>query len=311
MQTNPQKRWFRHWVASLHPRSYCLGRSFRFFSWLFRHALIQEAAYQSLLLSRRRQYHKKIAEVLETRFPEIARSQPELIAQHYTAAELPACAVPHWLAAARRAVERYANLEAIAHAQRGLEQSSVLSADLKAIELMDLTLVLGHAQRRASQLAEAMATFERAAALARNQNSPKHLARAALGYEEAEFFFGAPGMSSRPLLEEALSAVKRHEVVEQCQVLCRLSRVYFANSQFERANETARDAMAMARHLNDKESLFDALVTLLMTNLGAPVEEGELQQRREALDEKLSIAEELGDPEKLFRRAKYAGCQLC
>ena len=164
---------------------------------------------------------------------------------------------------------------------------------------MDLTLVLGHAQRRASQLAEAMATFERAAALARNQNSPKHLARAALGYEEAEFL--APGMSSRPLLEEALSAVKRHEVVEQCQVLCRLSRVYFANSQFERANETARDAMAMARHLNDKESLFDALVTLLMTNLGAPVEEGELQQRREALDEKLSIAEELGDPEKLFR----------
>ena len=122
-----------------------------------------------------------------------------------------------------------------------------------------------------------------------------------LGYEEAEFFFGMPGLSSGPLLEEALSAVRGHEAIEECQVICRLSRVYFANSQFELANETAREAMAMARQLKDKESLFDALVTFLMTNLGAPVEEGELRQRREALDEKLSIAEELGDPEKLFR----------
>ena len=72
-----------------------------------------------------------------------------------------------------------------------------------------------------------------------------------------------PGLSSRPLLEEALSAVRGHEAIEECQVICRLSRVYFANSQFELANETARDAMAMARHLKDKEGLFDALVTLL------------------------------------------------
>ena len=99
------------------------GGSLRGGGFLFRHALIQEAAYQSLLLSRRRQYHKRIAEILDSRFPEIATAQPELIAQHYTASGLPECAVPHWLAAARRAMERYANLEAIAHAQRGLEQS--------------------------------------------------------------------------------------------------------------------------------------------------------------------------------------------
>jgi predicted ATPase/class 3 adenylate cyclase len=277
------------------------GGSLRGGGFLFRHALIQEAAYQSLLLSRRRQYHKRIAEILDSRFPEIATAQPELIAQHYTASGLPECAIPYWLAAARRALERYANLEAIAHAQRGLEQSSTVSADLKTTELMDLTLALGYAQRRASQLAEAMATFDRAAGIARKQNSPKHLARAAIGYEDAEFFLGMPGLSSRPLLEEALSAVRGHEAIEECQVICRLSRVYFANSQFQLANETAQKAMAMARHLKDKESLFDALVTLLMTNLGAPVEERELRQRREALDEKLSIAEESSDPEKLFR----------
>ena len=61
-----------------------------------------------------------------------------------------------------------------------LSSLSAVSADLETTELtMDLTLVLGTAQRRASQLAEAMATFERAAVMARKQNSPKHLARAA------------------------------------------------------------------------------------------------------------------------------------
>jgi class 3 adenylate cyclase/tetratricopeptide (TPR) repeat protein len=271
-------------------------------SYLFRHTLIQEAAYQSLLLSRRRQYHKRIAEILDSRFPEIAAAQPELIAQHYTASELTARAMPYWLAAARRALARYANLEAIAHAQRGLAHSIAVSAFLGTTELtIDLTLVLGNAQRRASQLGEAMATFERAAALAREQNSPQHLARAALGYEEAEFFFGTSGASSGPLLEEALSTLGADDAVERCQVLCRLGRVYFANSQVELANKTARDAMAMARRLGDKEGLFDALTSLLMTNLGAPADERELRQRREALDEKLGIAEELRDVDKLFR----------
>jgi class 3 adenylate cyclase/tetratricopeptide (TPR) repeat protein len=282
------------------------GGSLRRGSYLFRHALIQEAAHQSLLLSRRRQYHKRIAEVLDSHFPEIAAAQPELIAQHYTASELSARAMPYWLAAARRALARYANLEAIAHAQRGLEHSMAVSAFPETTELtIDLNLVLGNAQRRASQLGEAMATFERAAALARQQNSPRHLARAALGYEEAEFFFGTSGASSGPLLEEALSTLGADDAVERCQLLSRLGRVYFANSKVELANKTARDAMSMARRLGDKEGLFDALTTLVMTNLGAPADERELRQRREALDEKLSIAEELRDDDKLFRALSF------
>jgi tetratricopeptide (TPR) repeat protein len=278
------------------------GGSLRMGRFLFRHALIQEAAYHSLLLSRRRHYHKKIAEIFDSEFGDITVSQPELIAHHYTASELPERAVPHWLTAASRASEQYANLEAIAHAQRGLEQAAASCAGPGMDEfMMDLTLVLGNAQRRASQLTEAMATFEKAAAMARRTSSSKHLARASLGYEDAEFFFGTPGVSSGPLLEEALSAVRHQDIVEECQVLCRLSRVYFVKGQFELANETARDAMTMARHLKHKEGLFDALLTLLMTNLGAPVEEGELRQRREWLDDKLNIAKELGDPEKVFR----------
>ena len=87
----------------------------------FKHALIQEAAYQSLLRSTRQQYHQRIAQALVERFPETVETQPELMAHHYTEAGLAAQAVPYWQRAGQRAIERSANLEAISHLSRGLE----------------------------------------------------------------------------------------------------------------------------------------------------------------------------------------------
>ena len=84
-------------------------------TYLFKHALIQEAAYQSLLKSTRQQYHQRIAQVLEARFPEICETQPELLAHHYTEAGLLAQAIPYWQQAGQRALERSATLEAVAH----------------------------------------------------------------------------------------------------------------------------------------------------------------------------------------------------
>jgi predicted ATPase len=62
----------------------------------FKHALIQEAAYQSLLRSTRQQYHQRIAQVLEAHFSETAETQPEWLAHHYTQAGLTEQAVPYW-----------------------------------------------------------------------------------------------------------------------------------------------------------------------------------------------------------------------
>jgi predicted ATPase len=89
--------------------------------YLFKHALIQDAAYQSLLKSKRQQYHKQIVQVLEERFPETKETQPELLAHHYTEASLIAQAIPYWQQAGERAVERSANVEAIGPLTRGLE----------------------------------------------------------------------------------------------------------------------------------------------------------------------------------------------
>ena len=96
-------------------------------TYLFKHALIQEAAYQSLLRSTRQQQHQRIAQVLEARFPETCETQPELLAQHYTEAGFIAQALPYWQQAGTRAIQCSAHLEAIAHVQRGLALLTTLS----------------------------------------------------------------------------------------------------------------------------------------------------------------------------------------
>lgn len=93
---------------------------------IFKHALVQEAAYASLLHSKRRQLHARLAAVLEQRYPERADTEPEVMAQHFTGAGMPEKAVIYWQKAGERANERFANAEAIAHLNRGLEALSSL-----------------------------------------------------------------------------------------------------------------------------------------------------------------------------------------
>jgi predicted ATPase len=64
--------------------------------YLFKHALIQDAAYASLLKSTRQQVHQQVAEILETQFPTLVETQPEMVAQHYMAAGCVEQAVRYW-----------------------------------------------------------------------------------------------------------------------------------------------------------------------------------------------------------------------
>ena len=94
--------------------------------YLFKHALLQDAAHETLLRSRRRELHARIAAVLQERFSEVADLQPELLAHHLTEAELVEEAVAYWGKAARRFADRSAMAEAAAHSQKGLDQLALL-----------------------------------------------------------------------------------------------------------------------------------------------------------------------------------------
>jgi TOMM system kinase/cyclase fusion protein len=89
--------------------------------YFFKHALVQDTAYQSLLKSRRQQLHQQSAQVLEKRFTEIKDTQPELLAHHYTEAGLITQALPYWQKAGQQAAARSAHAEAMSHLAKGLE----------------------------------------------------------------------------------------------------------------------------------------------------------------------------------------------
>lgn len=131
----------------------------------FRHALIQDAAYESLLKSTRQQYHSRIARAIEEKFPDLAEGRPELVAQHWSEAGLAERAITYWLSAGRRAAERSANLEAIGHLARALKLSETLPAGAARDRAeLDLRTMLGPAliATRGYAAPEVEANYDRA-----------------------------------------------------------------------------------------------------------------------------------------------------
>ena len=90
-------------------------------TYLFKHALVQDAAYGTLLREPRRALHARIAETLESQFAEIAENQPEVLARHFTEAGMSETAIQYWSKAGERALQRSANAEAAAHLTSAIE----------------------------------------------------------------------------------------------------------------------------------------------------------------------------------------------
>jgi predicted ATPase len=137
-------------------------------TYLFKHALVQDAAYSTLLREPRRVLHARIAEVLEGQFAEIAESQPELLARHSTEAGQIEKAAELWGKAGQRSLERSATIEAAAQLTRALDQIGALPATptLRTEEIriqVRLTNALMHAKGYAAS--ETKASVERARTL--------------------------------------------------------------------------------------------------------------------------------------------------
>jgi class 3 adenylate cyclase len=115
-------------------------------TYTFKHALVQDAAYDSLLKSKRAQLHAQIAQALEAEFPETAQVEPELLAHHYTEAGLVTRAIPYWTQAGKYALERMTLTEAIAHLAKALEVIKCLAPSRQRDEFeLDARLALGTA----------------------------------------------------------------------------------------------------------------------------------------------------------------------
>jgi class 3 adenylate cyclase/predicted ATPase len=114
--------------------------------YVFKHALIQEAAYDTLLRSVRQQHHERAARSYVSRFPDVAQSRPELVAYHHSRAMMPEAAVPFWQQAGELAVARSGYEEAIAHLSQALEQIQLLpDSKARAATELGLRITIGPA----------------------------------------------------------------------------------------------------------------------------------------------------------------------
>jgi predicted ATPase len=218
--------------------------------YIFKHALIQDAAYQSLLKSKRQQLHQQIAQVLEEQFPEAQETQPELLAHHYTEAGLIAQAIPYWQQAGQRAIQRSANLEAISHLTKGLELLETLpnTPERAQQELMLQIALSGPLMATKSYAApEVGKVFARARELCQQVGETPHLFPVLRGLLVFSLTRGKL-QTARELGEQHLSLAQRmHDPVHRLQSHYLLGVTLFYFGEFVPSRE----------HLEQGNALYD------------------------------------------------------
>ena len=214
--------------------------------YLFKHALVRDAAYNTLLKGRRQQLHAAIASAMVERFAALSATQPEIVAHHYEEAGLIERAIEYWVAAGQQAVTRSANREAIAHLQRA-ERVLAQTAPGRARDVIELEL-LGAlcpslSATRGYAAPETIAAYGRARDLARQQ--PEYSGRIAIltGLFLA-YYHSAAIWAGLALGEELLASEQaRNSPTTLCAAHRMIAVSYNAIGDYRISGEHARNAL--------------------------------------------------------------------
>lgn len=281
----------------------------------FKHVLVRDAAYGGLLKSRRVQLHAAIADAFERRFPEIVEAQPETLAHHLTEAGLNEQAFHYWLAAGRKAAMRSANIEAIAHLQRGLEAlGRTPDSPAKDRQELDLRIALGPCLIATQGPASIMAveTFVRARALCERLGDPPEYLQVLFWLTTASVMRG-----ELPLARETITAVLSRALARgdqaallnatrgQGMILLFMGELTDANSVIENAfsafNASSESDRLAARAAGQDAGVADlALMSWSLWLLGA------VDDAAKRITAAFERAEAIGHPHSLAYACYYA-----
>jgi class 3 adenylate cyclase/tetratricopeptide (TPR) repeat protein len=176
----------------------------------FKHALVRDAAYESLLKSRRLKLHDQIACTLEDRFPDIVANQPEIVAHHFTTAGLAKPAIDYWLKAGQQAARRSANAEALNHLAHGLELlPSIDDAILRDKMELLLQTSIGHAllSTKGWSIDSVKHAYTRALQLCKRSGFDEHTLPAVFGLWSWNFLRAALG-EAKSLSEDLVNTAE-------------------------------------------------------------------------------------------------------
>jgi tetratricopeptide (TPR) repeat protein len=275
-------------------------------SYIFKHALVQDAAYSTLLRSRRQLLHARIATTLEDRFPEIVRAQPALLAQHCAAAGLAEKAVPYWRTAGQQALAGSAMAEAVTRLRKGLDVlAGLLDDPWRQQQELGLQMTLESALRytegySAEKVGESLA---RARALAEQLDQTEHLVPLIVG-QWSFYLTRAEHRLALPLSEQLEHIGEtRNDVTIQLLGRYAQGATWFSVGEFvaarnvlERCIGLADPPQRLSGGLLSVEDPYTRMLTWLALTLAYL---GYIDQARSRMDEALSEARQLRHPHTL------------
>jgi class 3 adenylate cyclase/predicted ATPase len=216
-------------------------------TYVFKHALVQDAAYGSLLRSKRQELHSNIADALKAQFPEVVETQPELMAHHLEQAALPKQAIDYLRRAGQRAIERSAFPEAIGHLKRALELLGPGGDDAQRRSALDLEVLLAQATiaGRGYAAPETREAYLRAKALIDDLTEPAQ--RFAVLYGTwAYYYVGGDVSKQRVAAAEFLAEAERYSLPSAlCLSHRTLGTTYVTMGEFEAGRRHLEQALAL------------------------------------------------------------------
>ena len=254
----------------------------------FRHVLIQDAAYSTLLRGERRALHGRIAQVLTARFPESVAIEPEIAAAHFSKAELFEPAIQYWLEAGIRAADRSAFAEAIQHFSEGVRIARKLPpSPSRARKELDLQMALGPAlmATRGYAAPESLEVFARADELVASVGTAAEQLDVLLGLFNVHY--------GRAEIARALEVARAHLALAEkhgqgaSRAHCLLGQSYSAMGAFAEAKQHFDTALAMFARQPEPAGSWGVMasqhVVTLALSAGVHFALGELEQARAAM----------------------------
>ena len=282
-------------------------------SYTFKHALVQDTAYDSLLLGRRADIHVRIAQVLETEFPGMAADEPEVLAHHLTQGKQVERAITYWQRAGEIAARRFAMVEAINHFTRAIElvRSLPVSKERKAQELaLQIHLAPVYMSATAFGAPQAERAYRRALDIAKEIADPDNTFTAQWGLWMMSIMRPAKG-AERRFVQELLELSDASRDPGQRLQACHASwTTNFYLGEFAAARSHAEEGVRIydpGQHASHK-FLFgghDPGTCCRHFLAGAQFQEGHVDTAVATLEESLALAERLGHPLSLIATCNW------
>jgi pimeloyl-ACP methyl ester carboxylesterase len=230
-------------------------------SYSFKQTLIQDAAYASLLKSKRQEIHARIATTIEKQSPDLGETQPETLARHFTEAGLGESAAGYWLRAGQRTMDRYANLEARSHLQSGLDALGEIAAQELRTEL---TVRLGDVASRMGELERANDCYTQALDVAADAESRSRIENKrhrphAVVRDGAEIAYYLHGSGDETLLFVNPIVYGLATIQPILEHLCQEFRIVTIDCRGTGASDPLVRPYPLSQHVEDLRAVIEAL----------------------------------------------------